>query len=61
MLRGHKWAHTVERGTLMGTCDRKGHSDEEYHRKGHSDEEYHRKGHSDEEYDGKGHSDGELM
>ncbi|CAI9611374.1 unnamed protein product [Staurois parvus] len=37
MLRGHKWAPTVERGTLMGTCDGKGHSDGEYDVKGQSD------------------------
>ncbi|CAI9544809.1 unnamed protein product [Staurois parvus] len=39
MLRGHKWANTVERGTLMGTCDGKGHSDGEYDVKRHSDGE----------------------
>ncbi|CAI9600380.1 unnamed protein product [Staurois parvus] len=37
MLKEHKWAHTLERGTLIGTCDGKGHSDVEYDVKGHSD------------------------
>ncbi|CAI9577835.1 unnamed protein product, partial [Staurois parvus] len=30
MLREHTWAHNVERGILMGTCDGKGHSDGAY-------------------------------
>ncbi|CAI9578891.1 unnamed protein product [Staurois parvus] len=47
MLRGNKWTHTVERGTLMGTCDGNGHSDGKYDVKGHSDRDLSVRGHSD--------------
>ncbi|CAI9578866.1 unnamed protein product [Staurois parvus] len=34
-VKGAQMAHIVERGTLVGTCEGKGHSDGEYDRKGY--------------------------